>query len=53
MLLGNELFFDLMRVGQIKSTSAGTIIQETRLGWMMLALYQNARKIPIGEILRY
>ncbi|XP_060861787.1 uncharacterized protein LOC132938793 [Metopolophium dirhodum] len=35
MLLGNELFFDLMRPGQIKSTSAGPIIQETRLGWII------------------
>ncbi|CAI6352636.1 unnamed protein product [Macrosiphum euphorbiae] len=35
MLLGNELFFDLMRPGQIKSSSAGPIIQETRLGWII------------------
>ncbi|KAF0751198.1 Uncharacterized protein FWK35_00016915, partial [Aphis craccivora] len=35
MLLGNELFFDLMRPGQIKTTSAGPTIQETRLGWII------------------
>jgi len=42
MLLGAELFYDLICPGQIKSAIDGPIIQETRLGWIVAGPVPNS-----------
>jgi len=44
MLLGAELFFDLMYPGKIKSTSNGPIMQEMRLGWIVAGVIPKLNK---------
>jgi len=44
MLLGAELFYDLICPGQIKSANDGPIIQETGLGWIVAGPIPNSNR---------
>lgn len=44
MLLGAELFYDLIWPGQIKSANYGPIIDETRLGWIIAGPISNSNR---------
>ena len=43
MLLGAEIFFDLLIVGQIKRSSEFSTIRKTTLGWIVSAKITHAR----------
>ncbi|XP_070529793.1 uncharacterized protein [Cardiocondyla obscurior] len=48
MLIGAELFLDLVCVGRIRATQDHPVIQKTRLGWVLAGRSADTRGAPTG-----
>ncbi|XP_070511538.1 uncharacterized protein [Cardiocondyla obscurior] len=48
MLIGAELFWELVCVGQMRATRDHPMLQKTRLGWVLAGRSVNARGAPTG-----